>query len=409
MIDTKSMGEASDTGFYAAIANQLADITSRNLLKQELEIFTPQGSRVEVRSGEAARDLINFCSNNYLGLSNHPRIVAAAHAGLERWGFGMSSVRFICGTQHIHKELERRISAFAGFEDTILFSSCFDANTGFFEAFLDENDQIISDRLNHASIIDGIRLCKARRAVYDNCDLGQLEQKLRDASGARHRIIVTDGVFSMDGLVAPLAGICDLAERYGALVYVDDSHGIGAIGASGRGAIEHHGVRGRVDFLAGTLGKALGGASGGFVCGRGGAIELMRQKARPYLFSNSLAPALVTAAIEAFDILEDEPERLSRLAANARLLREGLTEAGYTLLGADHAILPVAIGDAGLNARLAEAVLQRGFYVTPFSYPVVPDGAARIRLQVSAAHSEEDLQLVLSAFRQAGAELGILG
>lgn len=397
-----------DSSFDADVARELSGLTSNNLFKREWPLLTPQGARIQAASDGSIRPLVNFCSNNYLGLSNHPRIVAAAVAGLERWGFGMSSVRFICGTQQVHKDLELRISEFAGYEDTILFPSCFDANTGFFEALLGAEDHIISDRLNHASIIDGVRLCKASRSVYDNCDLEQLEQRLQESASSRRRIIVTDGVFSMDGAIAPLKGICELAERYGALVYVDDSHGIGVIGASGRGVVEHHGVQGRVDFLAGTLGKALGGASGGFICGRSDAITLLRQKARPYLFSNSLAPALAAAAITALEILDQEPDRLRRLEASARRLRNTLTTAGFKVLGEGHPILPVAIGDSALNARLAAAVQARGVYVTAFSYPVVPRGAARIRLQVSAAHSNDDLQLALSAFQTAGAELGIL-
>lgn len=391
--------------FYKDLALDLAQLKSKNLFKEERPLLSPQGGRVQAATGSSIRWLANFCSNNYLGLSNHPRIIAAAVAALEQWGFGMSSVRFICGTQTVHKDLEQRISDFTGHEDTILFPSCFDANTGFFETFLDREDHIISDRLNHASIIDGIRLCKAARSVYDNCDLEQLERRLQEASGARRRLIVTDGVFSMDGAIAPLKAICDLADRYGALVYVDDSHGIGVIGATGRGAVEHHGVHGRVDFLAGTLGKALGGASGGFICANHDAVSLLRQKARPYLFSNSLAPALAAAAITALDILDEEPDRLLRLASNAECLRAGLTDLGFELLGAGHPIIPVAVGDSSLNARLATAVQDRGVYVTAFSYPVVPQGAARIRLQVSAAHSDEDLQLALSAFQAAKAEI----
>lgn len=397
----------ANSSFHTEIARELADLKEAGLFKQERPLLSPQDGRVQALLDDSVQWFVNLCSNNYLGLSNHPRIVSAAIAALENWGFGMSSVRFICGTQQIHKELEQRISDFLGLQDTILFPSCFDANGGFFEVFLGQDDHIISDRLNHASIIDGIRLCKASRSVYDNCDLDQLEQRLREAAGSRRRIIATDGVFSMDGVIAPLAGICDLAERYGALVYVDDSHGIGVIGGSGRGAVEYHGVQGRVDFIAGTLGKALGGASGGFISGRSDAITLLRQKARPYLFSNSVAPALVAAAIMAFDILEEEPDRLLRLNANTVLARNFLAAAGFKVLGAGHAILPILVGDSAQNVRFAAAVQKRGVYVAPFSYPVVPQGAARLRLQISAAHSDEDLRLALSALKAAGGEVGL--
>jgi glycine C-acetyltransferase len=402
------MNTSSNDSFYADVTRQLSDLKNAGLLKEEQPIVTPQDGRVQTMSNGRPRWLVNMCSNNYLGLSNHPRIISSAISGLEFGGFGMSSVRFICGTHHLHKELEERISDFLKLQDTILFPSCFDANSGFFEVFLSEDDQIISDRLNHASIIDGIRLCKARRSVYENCDLGQLEHRLREASGARRRVIVTDGVFSMDGVIAPLNGICELADRYGALVYVDDSHGIGAIGRTGGGAVEHCGVAGRVDFIAGTLGKALGGASGGFISGKSEAVELLRQKARPYLFSNSIAPALAAAAITAFDILEEEPDRLIRLKENAALVRGSLENAGFTLLGAGHAIVPIAIGDSVLNARLSAEVNTRGVYAVAFSHPVVPHGAARIRIQVSAAHTATHLDLALAAFCEAATELGIL-
>lgn len=399
------MTNSGGINFYADIGHELAELEAAGLYKRERPLLSPQDSRVVASYDGSDRPFVNLCSNNYLGFSNHPNIVSAAMESLEKWGFGMSSVRFICGTQQIHKELEQRLSTFIGLEDTILFASCFDANAGFFEVFLGPEDHIISDRLNHASIIDGIRLSKASRSVYDNGDLDQLEQRLREVSESRRRIVVTDGVFSMDGVIAPLAGICDLAERYGALVYVDDSHGIGVIGQSGKGAIEHCGVEGRVDFVAGTLGKALGGASGGFIAGRREAIAMLRQRARPYLFSNSVAPALVAGSISALDLLQAEPDRLIRLRTNARLLREGLSAAGFTTLGAGHAIVPVLVGDATLNLQLATGVQDRGVYVTPFSYPVVPHGAARIRLQVSASHSVEDLGLAVRAFRGAAAEL----
>lgn len=393
--------------FYRDIAAEISSLREAGLFKTERPLLTPQAGRIEARANGATSWFVNLCSNNYLGLSNHPEIVSAAVEGLGRWGFGMSSVRFICGTQDVHKELEARIAGFLGYEDSILFPSCFDANAGFFEVFFGEGDHIISDRLNHASIIDGIRLTKAKRSLYDNCDLEQLEDRLRDAVGARRRIIVTDGVFSMDGVIAPLPGICDLAERYGALVYVDDSHGIGVIGETGRGAIEYHGVASRVDFVAGTLGKALGGASGGFVAGRSEAIAMLRQRARPYLFSNSVAPPIVAASLTAFDILEREPERLLVLSRNMRAMREGLLKLGFAVLGADHAIIPVWTGEASLNQHLAEAVQKLGIYVTPFSYPVVPHGSARIRLQVSAAHSQDDIAAALAAFSLAGIETGI--
>jgi glycine C-acetyltransferase len=386
--------------------HELAAIREAGLLKEERLIATPQGPRIKTAGGQS---VLNFCANNYLGLSNHPNLIAAAHAALDRWGFGLSSVRFICGTQEIHRELERRLSTFLGTEETILYSSCFDANGGVFETLLSAEDAVISDELNHASIIDGIRLCKAQRYRYRNRDLGDLEAKLREAGEkkARFKMIVTDGVFSMDGTIAPLAEICDLADRYGALVLVDDSHAVGFLGGTGRGTHEHCGVRGRVDLLTGTLGKALGGASGGYVSGRKEMIDLLRQRSRPYLFSNTLAPVITATSIAALNLLTTSTELRDRLEANTKAFRDGLRQAGLEVKPGIHPIVPVMLGDAALSQRFSARMLAKGIYVVGFFYPVVPQGAARIRTQVSAAHTSEDLTSAIQAFAETKRELGL--
>ncbi|MFC7873063.1 glycine C-acetyltransferase [[Kitasatospora] papulosa] len=383
----------------------LDEIRDAGLQKPERVIGTPQSATVGVTAGGRAGEVLNFCANNYLGLADHPEVVAAAHEALDRWGYGLASVRFICGTQEVHKELEQRLSAFLGQEDTILYSSCFDANGGVFETLLGPEDAVISDALNHASIIDGIRLSKAKRHRYANRDMADLEQQLKEASGARRRLIVTDGVFSMDGYVAPLAEICDLADRYDAMVMVDDSHAVGFVGPGGRGTPELHGVMDRVDIITGTLGKALGGASGGYVAARAEIVALLRQRSRPYLFSNSLAPVIATASLKVIDLLESAGDLRERLAANTALFRSRMTEEGFDILPGDHAIAPVMIGDAAKASRMAELLLERGVYVIGFSYPVVPQGAARIRVQLSAAHSTEDVDRAVQAFVGARAAL----
>jgi len=381
---------------------QLREIRESGLYKHERVLASPQQARVQV----GGKPVLNLCANNYLGLSDHPDVIAAAHAALDRWGYGLSSVRFICGTQEIHKELERRLSAFLGTEDTILYGSCFDANGGLFETLLGEEDTVISDALNHASIIDGIRLCKAQRARYANSDMGQLEAELKKASGSRRVMIATDGVFSMDGYIAKLPEICALAEAHGAMVMVDDSHAVGFIGAHGRGTHEHHGVMGRVDLITGTLGKALGGASGGYTSGRRELIEVLRQRSRPYLFSNSLAPVIAAVSIAVLDLLERKPELRQRLLDNTKFFRERITQIGLKVLPGTHPIVPVMLGDAALAAKMAEKLLERGVYVIGFSFPVVPMGQARIRVQMSAAHTREDLEFALAQFAAVKAELG---
>ncbi|MYV99919.1 glycine C-acetyltransferase [Streptomyces sp. SID3343] len=383
----------------------LDEIRAAGLYKPERVIGTPQSATVRVSAGDHPGEVLNFCANNYLGLADHPEVVAAAHEALDRWGYGMASVRFICGTQTVHKELEARLSAFLGQEDTILYSSCFDANGGVFETLLGAEDAVISDALNHASIIDGIRLSKARRFRYANRDLADLEQQLKEAAGARRRLIVTDGVFSMDGYVAPLREICDLADRYDAMVMVDDSHAVGFVGPGGRGTPALHGVMDRVDIITGTLGKALGGASGGYVAARAEIVALLRQRSRPYLFSNTLAPVIAAASLKVLDLLESADDLRERLAANTALFRSRMTEEGFDILPGDHAIAPVMIGDATVAGRLAELLLERGVYVIGFSYPVVPQGKARIRVQLSAAHSTEDVGRAVDAFVAAGAQL----
>ncbi|MFJ3903844.1 glycine C-acetyltransferase [Streptomyces sp. NPDC090025] len=385
----------------------LEEIRQAGLHKPERVIGTPQSATVEVTSGGRPGEVLNFCANNYLGLADHPDVVAAAHAALDRWGYGMASVRFICGTQEVHKELEGRLSRFLGQEDTILYSSCFDANGGVFETLLGPEDAVISDALNHASIIDGIRLSKARRFRYANRDMADLDQQLKEAAegGARRKLIVTDGVFSMDGYVAPLDEICDLAERYDAMVMVDDSHAVGFVGPGGRGTPELHGVMDRVDIITGTLGKALGGASGGYVAARAEIVALLRQRSRPYLFSNTLAPVIAAASLKVLDLLESAGDLREQLRANTALFRRRMTEEGFDILAGDHAIAPVMIGDASEAGRMAELLLERGVYVIGFSYPVVPQGQARIRVQLSAAHSSDDVNRAVDAFVDARAAL----
>ena len=392
---------------YATLQNhlrsQLEQIREQGLHKAERVITSPQSSHVGVTSG---RQVINLCANNYLGLADHPRIVAAAKASLDDRGYGLASVRFICGTQDIHKQLERAISDLLGTDDTILYGSCFDANGGLFETILGPEDAVISDELNHASIIDGIRLCKAKRFRYKNRDTADLEQQLKDAAGCRHRLIITDGVFSMDGYVADLPAIVALAEKYDAVLAVDDSHAVGFVGPNGRGTHELHGVMGKVDVITGTLGKALGGASGGYTSGRQEIIDLLRQRSRPYLFSNSLAPSVVGASIEAIKLASESGELRAKLKENTAFFRQRMTELNFEILPGDHPITPVMFGDASRAAKVAEAMLKRGVYVVAFSYPVVPLGKARIRTQVSAAHSREDLEFAADAFAASRAELG---
>jgi glycine C-acetyltransferase len=392
---------------YSKIQNQLLntinEIKSAGLYKSERVIESPQDALIKVESGE----VLNMCANNYLGLSDDKSIIEAAHNALDDWGYGLSSVRFICGTQSIHKELERKISEFLGMEDTILYTSCFDANGGLFETILSEEDAIISDELNHASIIDGIRLCKAQRFRYKNGDMNDLEEKLKETSNARNRLIATDGVFSMDGYIAKLSEICDLAEKYDAMVMVDDSHAVGFMGKTGRGTHEHCGVMDRIDVITGTLGKALGGASGGYTSGKKEVIELLRQRSRPYLFSNSVAPSIVGASIKAIDILSESTELRDKLATNTKFFREGLTKIGLNILEGEHPIVPVMFGEALPAVKMAESLLAKGVYVIPFSFPVVPKGKARIRTQVSAAHSIEDLQFAIDKFAEAKAEIEI--
>ncbi len=383
---------------------KIGEIEGAGLFKRERLIDSPQQAKVKVSTGAS---VLNLCANNYLGLANHPAVVDAARQALEDWGYGLASVRFICGTQSIHKQLEERLTEFLGTEDTILYGSCFDANGGLFETLLEAEDAIISDELNHASIIDGIRLCKAARFRYKNSDMADLEAKLREASGVRHRLIATDGVFSMDGYVANLPAICDLADKYDAMVMFDDCHGVGFMGKSGRGTHEHHQVMGRVDIITGTLGKALGGASGGYTSGRKEIIGLLRQRSRPYLFSNSIAPPIVAASIKVLELLEETSELRLRLVSNTKLFRERMTSYGFQILPGEHPIVPVMLGDASLASRMADLLLQKGIYVVGFSYPVVPQGKARIRVQISAAHTEKELEFAAQQFASAKAELGV--
>jgi glycine C-acetyltransferase len=386
------------------LQDKIAGIQDAGLYKNERVILGPQQARVSVAS---SAPVLNLCANNYLGLADHPAIVQAAQQALEKWGYGLASVRFICGTQAIHKQLEERISTFLGTEDTILYSSCFDANGGLFETLLDAEDAIISDELNHASIIDGVRLSKAARFRYRNGDMDDLEAKLKESSSARHRLIATDGVFSMDGYFAKLDKICDLADKYNALVMVDDSHAVGFIGEHGRGTPELCGVEGRVDIITGTLGKALGGASGGYTSGRKEIIELLRQRSRPYLFSNSVAPPIVAASLKVIDLLTESADLRRRLQENTRFFREEMTKAGFDILPGSHPIVPVMFGDAVAAARMAESLLAKGIYVVAFSYPVVPQGKARIRTQISAAHSREDIEFALEKFSEAKSAISL--
>jgi glycine C-acetyltransferase len=380
-------------------------LDAAGLLKRERIIDSAQGPVVRLADG---REMINLCANNYLGLANHPAVVAAAQDALARYGYGVASVRFICGTQAIHRELEERLSEYLSMEDTILYSSCFDANGGLFETLLDDRDAVISDALNHASIIDGIRLCKARRLRYANNDMNELEQALQDSKDARVRLIATDGVFSMDGSIAKLGEICDLAERYGALVMVDDSHATGFIGARGRGSHELRGVMQRIDIMTGTLGKALGGASGGYVSGRKEIVGWLRQRSRPYLFSNSLAPPVTAATLRVLDLLESSPELRDRLHANARYFRSRMQALGFDLVAGEHPIIPIMLGEAPLAVKLAERCQADGVYVVAFAFPVVPHGKARIRTQMNAAHTTAQLDQVIQAFSRAGRDLGII-
>ena len=385
---------------------QLDGIRAAGTYKNERVIATPQGAMIRVADGQP---VLNLCANNYLGLAQHPAVAAAAKAALDQWGYGCASVRFICGTQGVHKELEQKLSEFLGTEDTILYSSCFDANGGLFETLLGPEDAIISDELNHASIIDGVRLCKAQRLRYLNNNMADLEVKLQeaDANKARFKMIATDGVFSMDGYIANLTAICDLADKYGALVMVDDSHAVGFMGKTGRGTPEHCDVMGRVDIITGTLGKALGGASGGYTSGRREIIELLRQRSRPYLFSNTLAPSIAGASLKVLDLLTESTALRDQLEANTKFFRAGMAKLGFTILPGTHPICPVMLGDAALATKFADAMLAQGVYVIGFSYPVVPQGKARIRTQISAAHSRADLEHALAAFGQVKAKLGI--
>lgn len=390
--------------FIAHLSQELAGLEDSGLYKSERVISSMQSAEIEV----GGRKVLNFCANNYLGLADSEDLRDAAKAALDRYGYGMASVRFICGTQEEHKQLEERISTFLGMEDTILYSSCFDANAGLFETLLSEEDAIISDALNHASIIDGVRLSKARRYRYANNDMAELRARLEEAKDARFRLIATDGVFSMDGIIANLRGVCDLAEEYGAMVMVDDSHAVGFVGAHGRGSVEHCGVEGRVDIITGTLGKALGGASGGYTSAKKEVVDWLRQRSRPYLFSNTLMPAIAGASLKVFDMIDDGDALREKLYANADRFRKAMTASGFTLAGADHPIIPVMIGDAALAGDMAAKMLERDIYVIGFSFPVVPRGQARIRTQMSAAHSFDDIDRAVEAFAEVGRELGIV-
>ena len=386
------------------LQTELEEIRGAGLYKEERVIETPQAARVRVGQGEP---VLNMCANNYLGLASHPEIIAAAREALDEWGYGLASVRFICGTQKIHKQLEDKLTDFLGTEDTILYTSCFDANGGLFETLLGPEDAVISDELNHASIIDGVRLCKAKRFRYKNNDMADLEAQLIESKGSRRILVVTDGVFSMDGYLANLPGICDLADEHGALVMVDDSHAVGFMGTRGRGTHEHHNVMDRIDILTGTLGKALGGASGGYTSGRAEIIEFLRQRSRPYLFSNTVAPSIVAASIKAIDLLNESTELRDQLESNTKFFREQMADSGFHILEGEHPITPIILGDAALAGRFADAMLEKGIYVIGFFYPVVPQGKARIRTQISAAHTREDLEFAIAKFGEVKNEMGI--
>jgi glycine C-acetyltransferase len=392
-------------GIKRHLCEQLADLRQSGLYKPERVITSPQSSWITVSTGQS---VLNMCANNYLGLANHPEVVRAARDSYEKWGLGLASVRFICGTQQIHKDLERKITEFLGTEDTVLYGSCFDANGGLFESLLGEEDAIISDELNHASIIDGVRLCKAQRLRFKNSDMKDLEEKLKSAQSSRFRLIATDGVFSMDGYVARLDEICDLADRYDALIMIDDCHATGVIGKTGRGTAEYRKVTGRVDIITGTFGKALGGASGGWTSGRKEIVEMFRQRSRPYLFSNTLAPAIACASLKALEILSGSTELLDRLGENTKYFRQRMAETGLEVLPGDHPIVPIMIGDAALAQEMADRLLRQRVYVIGFSYPVVPKGKARIRTQISAAHRREDLNFAVEKFAEVGRELGLV-
>ncbi|WFU00471.1 glycine C-acetyltransferase [Rhizobium sp. CB3171] len=391
--------------FISHLRTELAGLKDAGLYKSERVITSKQAGEIAVAGGER---VLNFCANNYLGLADNEELAESAKKALDRYGYGMASVRFICGTQEEHKQLEARISAFLGMEDTILYSSCFDANGGLFETLLSEEDAIISDALNHASIIDGVRLSKAKRFRYANNDMAALEEELKKAEGSRFKLIATDGVFSMDGIIANLEGVCDLAEQYGAMVMVDDSHAVGFVGDHGRGSPEHCGVEGRVDIITGTLGKALGGASGGYTSAKAEIVDWLRQRSRPYLFSNTLAPVIAAASLKVFDLIENGSDLRDQLRGNAEFFRSEMTKLGFTLAGADHPIIPVMLGDAKLAQEMAALMLKKGVYVIGFSFPVVPKGQARIRTQMSAAHSKADVERAIAAFAEAGRELGII-
>ncbi len=400
------------TEFYDHLHQELQDIKEQGLYKRERIITSPQAAGIDVLKdrGEGQETVINFCANNYLGLADHPLLIEEAQKGLESYGYGMASVRFICGTQNIHRELEKKLADYLGFEDSLLYAACFDANGGLFEPLLTAEDAIISDALNHASIIDGIRLCKARRYRFQNRNMEDLEARLKEAraEGARHIMIATDGVFSMDGSIAPLGTITELAERYGALVMVDDCHATGFMGPEGRGTAAHCGVEGKIDILTGTLGKALGGAMGGYVCARAGVIDMLRQRSRPYLFSNALAPSLVAASLKALELAQTGDDLRKRLFENSEHFRQGLAKAGFTLLPGEHPIIPVMLGEARLAQTMADALLQDGIYVIGFSYPVVPKGQARIRTQMSAAHTLDQIDKAIKAFSKTGRALGVI-
>jgi glycine C-acetyltransferase len=393
------------SAFITHLQSEIDGLKANGLYKSERVITSKQAGEIAVASGER---VLNFCANNYLGLADNEELADAGKKALDRYGYGMASVRFICGTQEEHKQLEARISSFLGLEDTILYSSCFDANGGLFETLLSEEDAIISDALNHASIIDGVRLSKAKRFRYANNDMAALEEELKKAEGSRFKMIATDGVFSMDGIIANLQGVCDLAEKYGAMVMVDDSHAVGFVGKHGRGSAEHCGVEGRVDIITGTLGKALGGASGGYTSGKREVVEWLRQRSRPYLFSNTLAPVIAAASLKVFDLIDNGDAVRQRLYANADLFRTEMSKLGFTLAGEGHAIIPVMLGDAALAQEMASRMLAKGIYVIGFSFPVVPRGQARIRTQMSAAHSEADVRKAIQVFAEVGRELGVI-